>query len=80
MTTSAMFIRIDLSAEVAADIELAKKLTEVCPVDIFAAGKDGVEVVEENVDECVLCALCVEAAPPGGVKVVKLYSDEVLER
>lgn len=75
-----MFVRIDLTPEVASDKELAKKLAEVCPVDIFAVGEGGVEVVEDNVDECVLCALCVEAAPPGGVKVVKLYSDEVLQR
>lgn len=75
-----MFIRIDLTPEVERDKELAKKLTEVCPVDIFATGDNGVEIVEKNVDECVLCALCVEAAPPGGVKVVKLYNDEVLQK
>lgn len=75
-----MFVRIDLTREVAGDQELARKLTEVCPVDIFATGDSGVQVVEENVDECVLCSLCVEAAPPGGVKVVKLYSDEVLQK
>lgn len=76
----AMFIRIDMTPEVTGDKELAKKLAEVCPVDIFEAAGNGVKIVEENVDECVLCSLCVEAAPPGGVKVVKLYSDEVLER
>lgn len=75
-----MFVRIDLTSEVAADPELAKKLAEVCPVDIFEAADDGVKIVEDNVDECVLCALCVEEAPPGGVKVVKLYSDEVLQK
>ena len=38
------------------------------------AGEDGsVEIVRENLDECVLCNLCVEAAPPGGVVVKKLY-------
>lgn len=77
---SAMFVRIDLTPQVATDDELAKKLAEVCPVDIFKAGDDGVEIVDDNVDECVLCALCVEAAQPGGVKVIKLYSDEVLAR
>lgn len=76
----AMFVRIDLTPEVQGDPDLAKKLAEVCPVDIFEAADDGVKIVEDNVDECVLCSLCVEAGPPGGVKVVKLYSDEVLER
>jgi NAD-dependent dihydropyrimidine dehydrogenase PreA subunit len=42
-------------------------------VDIFAATESGVEVVAENLDECVLCNLCVDAAPDGAVRVVKLY-------
>ena len=33
----------------------------------------GVEIVEENLDECVLCKLCLEAAPTGTVHVKKLY-------
>ena len=37
-------------------------------------------IVKENLDECVLCELCVQAAPPGGVRVVKLYDGTVLER
>ena len=28
---------------------------------------------EENLDECVLCDLCLEAAPKGSVRIVKLY-------
>ena len=67
-----IFIDVQVSEEVSADQALAEKLEEACPVDIFAA-RDGVEIVEENLDECILCGLCVEAAPPGTVKVVKLY-------
>jgi NAD-dependent dihydropyrimidine dehydrogenase PreA subunit len=78
---SAMFIRVDMTSETVADRELAKKLTEVCPVNIFAPASDGsTAIVEENLDECVLCELCVQAAPPGGVRVVKLYDATVLER
>ena len=70
----AMFIRVDLEASAASDRELAKKLAEVCPVNIFAQAEDGsAAIVEENLDECVLCDLCIEAAPKGAVKVVKLY-------
>jgi ferredoxin len=36
--------------------------------------------VRENLDECVLCNLCVEAAPPGGVVVKKLYDGTGLRR
>jgi NAD-dependent dihydropyrimidine dehydrogenase PreA subunit len=36
------------------------------------------EIVDENLDECVLCELCINAAPAGTVKVIKLYSGETL--
>jgi len=77
----AMFIEVEVEAKAAQDKELAKKLVEVCPVNIFATdGTGNAIIVEENLDECVLCELCVQAAPPGGVRVRKLYSGEVLER
>jgi NAD-dependent dihydropyrimidine dehydrogenase PreA subunit len=42
-------------------------------VDIFKNAGGQVEVVDSNVDECVLCKLCLEAAPTGTVHVRKLY-------
>ena len=56
---------------------MAAKLAEVCPVDIYAAGRRTatLRIVEENLDECVLCRLCIDAAPPGTVTVRKLYDD-----
>jgi NAD-dependent dihydropyrimidine dehydrogenase PreA subunit len=70
----AIFIDVEVDDPIARDAELARKLTEVCPVDIFAQKPDGtLEIVQENLDECVLCYLCVEAAPDGAVRVVKLY-------
>jgi NAD-dependent dihydropyrimidine dehydrogenase PreA subunit len=69
-----MFIDVTVDAKIAADPALAKKLTEVCPVNIFAQEKDGrLRIVGENLDECTLCDLCIQAAPPGTVRVVKLY-------
>ena len=71
---SSIFIDIDLDESVRGDAEVAKKLTEACPVDIFAQDSNGaVEIVEQNLDECVLCYLCVDAAPEGTVRIVKLY-------
>jgi NAD-dependent dihydropyrimidine dehydrogenase PreA subunit len=70
---SALFINVEVSPEVAGDAELARKLEEVCPVDIFAARDGRVEIVQENLDECVLCELCLKAAPAGTVRVIKLY-------
>jgi NAD-dependent dihydropyrimidine dehydrogenase PreA subunit len=71
-----VFIDVEVDASIAADAELAKKLEEVCPVDIFKAADGGVEIVEGNLDECVLCNLCVDAAPEGTVRVVKLYEQQ----
>jgi NAD-dependent dihydropyrimidine dehydrogenase PreA subunit len=71
--SDALFINVEIDASIAQDRALAAKLTEVCPVDIFRAGQDGVEIVTENLDECVLCELCLNAAPAGSVRVIKLY-------
>ena len=75
-----LFIDVELTDEARSDSELAKKLEEVCPVDIFAEKDGRTDVVEENLDECVLCELCVNAAPPGAVRVRKLYDGTTLER
>jgi NAD-dependent dihydropyrimidine dehydrogenase PreA subunit len=75
-----VFIRVDVAEEARADADLAKRLEEACPVDIYAASAAGVDIVEENLDECVLCGLCLDASPPGAVSVVKLYDGEALER
>jgi NAD-dependent dihydropyrimidine dehydrogenase PreA subunit len=69
-----LFIDVEVAPEAAGDPEVAAKLAEVCPVDIYAVGSDGtLEVVEANLDECVLCRLCIEAAPPGAVIVRRKY-------
>ncbi|MGH2984441.1 MAG: 4Fe-4S dicluster domain-containing protein [Solirubrobacterales bacterium] len=78
--SEAVFIDVEISDEVAGDAELAKKLDEVCPVDIFTSADDTPETVPENLDECVLCELCIEAAPPGAVVVKKLYDGTELRR
>jgi NAD-dependent dihydropyrimidine dehydrogenase PreA subunit len=75
-----VFIGVVVDDAVAADAELAAKLEEVCPVDIFKAGDSRVEIVRENLDECVLCELCLDAAPDGAVIVKKLYDGSELRR
>ncbi|MCC6849309.1 MAG: hypothetical protein IT294_12480 [Deltaproteobacteria bacterium] len=68
-----MFIAVEVDAVSARDAAVAKKLTEVCPVNIFAQKGDGsLRIVDENLDECTLCDLCVQAFP-GKVTVAKLY-------
>ena len=75
-----IFIDVEVSDEIRDDAEMAAKLEEVCPVDIYANDGGTVAIVRENLDECVLCNLCVEAAPPGGVVVKKLYDGTELRR
>ena len=77
MTTAqhGVFIGVEVDDSVSGDVELAKKLEEVCPVDIYRAEADGVHVNVENLDECVLCRLCIDATPEGTVLVRKLYED-----
>ena len=76
------FIDVEVSGEVANDTALATKLEEVCPVDIFDVNEsDGsLAIARQNLDECVLCNLCVETAPPAGVVVKKLYDGTELRR
>jgi NAD-dependent dihydropyrimidine dehydrogenase PreA subunit len=68
-----VFIEVEVDARVQGDAAVAAKLEEVCPVDIFKNAGGRVEVIDSNVDECVLCKLCLEAAPAGTVHVRKLY-------
>jgi len=79
MRDDATFIGIEVDDAVAGDGQLAARLQEACPVDIYANDGGRVAIVHENVDECILCALCIQASPPDTVRVHKLYSGEVLE-
>ena len=78
MRADGTFIGVEVDESVASDAELAKKLEEACPVDIYAAGERGVEIVQDNLDECVLCGLCLDASPPDTVRVIKLYDGGAL--
>ena len=67
MRNDGTFIGIQVADEVVDDAQLAAKLEEVCPVDIYRDAEGTVDVVVENLDECVLCELCLDASPPGSV-------------
>ena len=76
MRADATFIAVEVDDQLAADPDLVRRLTEACPVDIFAQDEGGgLQIVEQNLDECVLCRLCLDATPAGAVKVIKLYDD-----
>jgi NAD-dependent dihydropyrimidine dehydrogenase PreA subunit len=74
-----VFIDVEVDDSIRNDADLAKKLEDACPVDIYAVRDGSVEVVEDNLDECVLCELCTAAAPQGKLRVRKLYDGTALE-
>ena len=78
--SEAVFIDVEVADDIRGDTEMAQKLEDACPVDIYANSNGSVDVVEANLDECILCGLCVEAAPPGKLRVLKLYDGTALER
>lgn len=67
------FIDVRVDAKIAMDTAIAKKLEEICPVSIFKAVETGVRIEESNLDECVLCDLCLAAVPKGKIQIIKLY-------
>ena len=79
MRPDGIFIGIEVDEEaLAGEPRLAHHLEQVCPVDIYRdAGNGRVEIVERNVDECVLCKLCLDIAHldvgEDAVRVLKLY-------
>jgi NAD-dependent dihydropyrimidine dehydrogenase PreA subunit len=74
-----LFIAVAVDDAAALDAELARELAEVCPVDIFATDEEGtLKLVDENLDECVLCRLCLDASPAGAVEVIKLYDNDAV--
>jgi NAD-dependent dihydropyrimidine dehydrogenase PreA subunit len=78
MRADGIFIAVEVDDAVAGDAELALKLSDACPVDIFAQAESGVSIVDKNLDECVLCGLCLAAAPQGAVSVIKLYDNDAV--
>ena len=78
-TLNKVFIDVEVDDSIKSDAALAAKLEEVCPVDIYKDAGGTVEIVAENCDECVLCKLCIEAAPAGTVHVKKLYDGTELQ-
>ncbi|MEA2220121.1 MAG: ferredoxin [Solirubrobacteraceae bacterium] len=79
MRTDGIFIGIEVDdAAIAAQPELPAHLAQVCPVDIYReAPGGGLEIVDANVDECVLCGLCL-AQSDGAVRVLKLYDGDTV--
>jgi NAD-dependent dihydropyrimidine dehydrogenase PreA subunit len=74
-----LFVDVEVDDQIRDQADIAQKLEDACPVDIFKNADGHVDVVDENLDECVLCELCLSAAPKGTVRVKKLYDESVLQ-
>jgi len=68
-----LFIDVRVDPKVAKDLAVARKLEEVCPVGIFEVNEQELQIVQKNLDECVLCDLCLEVAPEDSVSIDRLY-------
>jgi NAD-dependent dihydropyrimidine dehydrogenase PreA subunit len=75
---SGMFIRVEVDDPMASDAGAAKQLAGICPVDIFADEGGKVRIVDANLDECILCGLCLAVGAQGAVRVIKLYDGDAL--
>ena len=73
MRKDAIFIGVEVDDAAAADAERRGQARRGLPRrHLRRDDGSGVDIVEENLDECVLCGLCLDAAP-GKVRVLKLY-------
>ena len=74
-----LFIDVQVDDSVRGDAELAKKLEEVCPVDIYKATAPASRSSSGSSTSACLAARLT--APAGAVRVIKLYDDgAALER
>ncbi len=71
-----MFVRVEVDDSLVNDAAAAKQLVGVCPVDIFAEEAGRLALVEDNIDECILCGLCLDIGPQGAVRIYKLYDND----
>lgn len=72
-----MFVQIEIDYNKCKNVKNCKICEDVCPVEIFKFEKldnnRKISVVEENIDECTFCNLCLEKCPQGAITIKKLY-------
>ena len=78
MRADAIFIGVEVDDSVAADAALPPSSPRSARWTSSPSATAARSIVEENLDECVLCRLCLDAAPDGAVKVIKLYDGDAV--
>ena len=71
-----LFIEVSIDEAACASRPTCRECVQSCPVDILERepGERVARVIDENVDECILCDLCVVRCPVEAVTVTKLYT------
>ncbi|MBZ0293040.1 MAG: hypothetical protein K8L99_10800 [Anaerolineae bacterium] len=72
-----VFIEIEIDQS-QMTLELGSLLERLCPVDIFELKQGELTIKLDNEDECTLCGLCLQAAPPAALRIHKTYNGETL--
>jgi NAD-dependent dihydropyrimidine dehydrogenase PreA subunit len=75
MSSASEFILVDINMTVCVGISQCGGCVRVCPVSIFQKNGDAPAVVEKNLDECILCELCLQACKPNAIGIRKLYDE-----
>lgn len=73
MSSASEFIAVDVDMAACTGITRCGGCVRVCPVGIFQKSGDRPAVVEKNLDECILCELCLRSCDPGAIAIRKLY-------
>jgi ferredoxin len=73
MSSTSEFIQVDVNMAACVGIAGCGGCVRVCPVGIFQKNGDAPAVVKKNLDECILCELCLQACKPGAITIRKLY-------
>jgi NAD-dependent dihydropyrimidine dehydrogenase PreA subunit len=73
MESKSEFIDVDINMSTCGGISRCGGCVRVCPVGIFRKDGNRPAVVEKNLDECILCELCLQACEPGAITIRKLY-------
>jgi ferredoxin len=73
MSSLSEFIAVDVDMATCVGIARCGGCVRVCPVSIFQKSGDWPAVVEKNLDECILCELCLQSCDPGAITIRKLY-------
>ncbi len=74
----AFFIAVSIDEAACASEPACRECVQSCPVDILERdrGDRPAIVIDANVDECILCDLCVVRCPVEAVTVTKLYATD----